>query len=543
MASTLWSANRDRRYEACAPRHTCRGKWSARPISTAMDRGNRLRNTALSGFQTLSLPTGRLIATATGRRSAAGADVGGQRAVGIRAFHYGRWAFISGQLGLVSRGYIARPVWAPALVAGTAARAWGLSVAGGRPLYGWVPLGWREPYYPGWRRCSSNCWARFNRPYGIDVNERPSALPVHHVNLAVPGALSAVPATSLVSRRPVRSNLVSVPGDLASSAPVMRTIPQMGTEQRPVPRAPAAMNSLPPAASTYARVCLIRRLRAHGRSNVPRGRLAWDLRGSRVSGTAALQDGATRVEPPPPQPRHRGRHGRSAGVRAAPDLPAGDPASTAAPRRYRREHGTLAVMAPPAGCWALVAHRLHRLLGAARASPSAPAASGSSRSGGRGSERSVPQLPATGTAVTVTARIARRSQPAPNWRRVPAMPAVDEFRARLRARPADWYTGSSVYCRRPCGRDEPVCRILVFPDGCDVRATRGAGYVAPAVLLRSDGRGRRPAPAGDRAQARALAFFLDESNDMTCPQSLQAARLPRTPRKRDRREDRNRMLQ
>jgi len=175
---------------------------------------------------------------------------------GYAPFHYGRWAFIGGRWGWCPGGYVARPVWAPALVAWYGGAGWGVGVAGGRPLYGWVPLGWREPYYPGWRGCSGNCWARYNRPYGVNVADRPSGPPARHVNLAVPGALSAVPASSLAGRAPVRSNLVSIPRDLATSAAPMRTIPQMRTGERQVPNAPStpsAATNVPRAASTYAR--------------------------------------------------------------------------------------------------------------------------------------------------------------------------------------------------------------------------------------------------------------------------------------------------
>jgi hypothetical protein len=172
---------------------------------------------------------------------------------GYAPFHYGRWAWIGGRWGWCPGGYVARPVWAPALVAWYGGPGWGLVASGGRPLYGWVPLGWREPYYPGWRRCSSNCWVRYNRPYGVNITAGTSGPPTRHVNLAVPGALSAVPATSLVGRAHVRSNLVNVPGELASAATPMRTAPPIRTGQRELPRPPSATPDLPRAASTYAR--------------------------------------------------------------------------------------------------------------------------------------------------------------------------------------------------------------------------------------------------------------------------------------------------
>ena len=171
---------------------------------------------------------------------------------GYAPFHYGRWAFIGGRWGWCPGGYVARPVWAPALVAWYGGPGWAVTLTGGRPVYGWVPLGWREAYHPGWRRCSANCWSRFNRPYGVNATDRTSGPPARHLNLAVPGALSAVPASSFNGRTPVRSNRVNVPAELASPASAMRTIPPIRTGERQIPREPSAVN-LPPAASTYAR--------------------------------------------------------------------------------------------------------------------------------------------------------------------------------------------------------------------------------------------------------------------------------------------------
>jgi hypothetical protein len=81
---------------------------------------------------------------------------------GYAPFHYGRWAYIAGRWGWCPGTFVARPLWAPALV------AWyggGTGLRGHGPVYGWVPLGWREPFVPWWNRCTDRCYARYNRPY------------------------------------------------------------------------------------------------------------------------------------------------------------------------------------------------------------------------------------------------------------------------------------------------------------------------------------------------------------------------------------------
>ena len=73
---------------------------------------------------------------------------------GFAPFHYGRWAFLRGSWCWVPGAYVARPIYAPALVAFIGGRNWGFSfgVSFGRgPAIGWFPLGPREFYYPAYR--------------------------------------------------------------------------------------------------------------------------------------------------------------------------------------------------------------------------------------------------------------------------------------------------------------------------------------------------------------------------------------------------------
>jgi hypothetical protein len=64
---------------------------------------------------------------------------------GYAPFHYGRWVYVGGYWGWAPGPFVARPVYAPALV------AWygGVHVGGGVGV-GWVALGWGEPVAPWW---------------------------------------------------------------------------------------------------------------------------------------------------------------------------------------------------------------------------------------------------------------------------------------------------------------------------------------------------------------------------------------------------------
>ena len=117
-------------------------------------------------------------------------DVGGWGATwvdyapwGYAPFHYGRWAWVGGRWGWCPGRRVARPYWAPALVAWQGGPGWGLSLSHGSPVYGWLPLGWRDPYLPHWRGCSDRCWMclepRWNpmRPSGCWRSGRTPRMP------------------------------------------------------------------------------------------------------------------------------------------------------------------------------------------------------------------------------------------------------------------------------------------------------------------------------------------------------------------------------
>lgn len=70
---------------------------------------------------------------------------------GWAPFHYGRWVFVDGFWGWAPGPIVARPVYAPALVAFFSSGGVSVGVSiGGPSLLGWVALGWGEPCHPWW---------------------------------------------------------------------------------------------------------------------------------------------------------------------------------------------------------------------------------------------------------------------------------------------------------------------------------------------------------------------------------------------------------
>jgi hypothetical protein len=71
---------------------------------------------------------------------------------GWAPYHYGRWVSVRGFWGWAPGPVVARPVYAPALVAFLGGPSVSVSVGFGGPVVGWVALGWGEPCVPWWGR-------------------------------------------------------------------------------------------------------------------------------------------------------------------------------------------------------------------------------------------------------------------------------------------------------------------------------------------------------------------------------------------------------
>ena len=170
---------------------------------------------------------------------------------GYAPFHYGRWAHIGGRWGWCPGGYVARPVWAPALVGWAGGPGWGFSASYGSPVYGWVPLGWGEAYRPWWGRCSHRCWDHYNRPYAVNVAERAHAAPTRYANWHVPGAITAVPGAAFVARKPAHANLVHVSGAMAANAPLRAAAPAVKPDLGRIPGVRSGAEAPPPASTFY----------------------------------------------------------------------------------------------------------------------------------------------------------------------------------------------------------------------------------------------------------------------------------------------------
>jgi hypothetical protein len=268
---------------------------------------------------------------------------------GYAPFHYGRWAWVGGRWGWCPGTYVRRPVWAPALVAWYGGGGWGAAAGARGPVYGWVPLGWREPYLPAWRNCGARCWTAYNRPYAVNVAERPRQPPTRYVNHRVPGGITAMAGTALASGKPVAPNIVHVSGNLVATAPIMPGVPQL----KPMPvtaNVVRAGNGVPlPASTTASRTRRIpfpprspEAAAGGGQGSVPVGRRPAYGTAPAPAPVAAVPPGANRSAPVYNAAEIPARPGRPVGqTRLAPALNAVPPSvnsvSSAPPGHFRSQ--------------------------------------------------------------------------------------------------------------------------------------------------------------------------------------------------------------
>jgi hypothetical protein len=139
---------------------------------------------------------------------------------GFAPFHYGRWCYSSGRWGWVAGTVVARPVYAPALVAFAGGSNWSVSLAiGGGGGIAWFPLGPHEVYYPSYAVSPTyvqNINVTHVNVTNINVTNV-NAANVTYVNQSVAGAVTAVPRSTFVSAQPVAAAAVAVPAATAAS--------------------------------------------------------------------------------------------------------------------------------------------------------------------------------------------------------------------------------------------------------------------------------------------------------------------------------------
>jgi hypothetical protein len=143
---------------------------------------------------------------------------------GFAPFHYGRWAMVGGGWVWVPGTMVARPVYAPALVAFVGGPRFGVSLAiGGGGVAAWFPLGPREPYIPAYH--VSQVYVQQVNISHVTVTNI-NVVNVRYANQNVVGAVTAVPHDAFVGARSVhQAAIVLPPGEMARAQVIGATAP------------------------------------------------------------------------------------------------------------------------------------------------------------------------------------------------------------------------------------------------------------------------------------------------------------------------------
>jgi hypothetical protein len=152
---------------------------------------------------------------------------------GFAPFHYGRWVYHTGFWGWAPGPIFVRPVYAPALVAffGGPSFAFGVSFGFGGGI-GWVPLGFREPFFPFYHVSPfyfHHVNAHINNINIISnhfFHDRDHFVPRYRfANARVDGAFTAVPRHVFENSRPVGREALHVPAAGLRNAGAISHVP------------------------------------------------------------------------------------------------------------------------------------------------------------------------------------------------------------------------------------------------------------------------------------------------------------------------------
>jgi hypothetical protein len=330
---------------------------------------------------------------------------------GWAPYHHGRWVNVDGYWAWAPGPIVARPVYAPALVAFFGAP--GVRVAVGTPFVSWVALGWGEPIVPWWggpRYVGHAHWAGWGGPRVVNnvVINRTTVVNVQNItvyrNSNVRNAVVAVREDAFGRRevrearvtevdvrklQPVRgaprvkpdaSSFVAAHGPapvkppaqtverrvVATRRPVARVVPPESGRERPAPASNATAPRIVPAPRPAAATSAPAARPPFGASSIERQRASVPPRFEGHQPEAARPEAArpqARAEAPRPEPRAQMPRPEARPEAAKPEPPRevgrqrempserklpGEPANRVSPFRQRESHSSMPAPGPGA---------------------------------------------------------------------------------------------------------------------------------------------------------------------------------------------------
>ncbi len=160
---------------------------------------------------------------------------------GYAPAHYGRWVFFGGVWGWAPGPVVVgvAPIYAPALVGWVGGPGWGVGIGFGVGFgvvggVGWFPLGFGEPFVPGYAvsrgyfqnvNVTNTHITNITNVTNNYYNNTNNVQNINYANRSVPGATTAVSRNVMENGQPVGKSAVSVPVSEAMHAPIATAAP------------------------------------------------------------------------------------------------------------------------------------------------------------------------------------------------------------------------------------------------------------------------------------------------------------------------------
>lgn len=176
---------------------------------------------------------------------------------GFAPYHYGRWAYMGNGWGWVPGHVVARPVYAPALVAFVGGSNFNISIGVGGGV-GWFPLAPDEAYYPTYRVSDRYVHNVNIATINVTTVSLGAMTNFNYRNRSSPGGVTVVTRETFVGARPVGRSLIVVPRDRLNSAPVVGSAAPFAPTRTSVLNRPEGQARRAPPANAMTRRVVVR---------------------------------------------------------------------------------------------------------------------------------------------------------------------------------------------------------------------------------------------------------------------------------------------
>jgi len=190
---------------------------------------------------------------------------------GFAPFHYGRWNYFGGGWGWCPGPFFASPIYGPAFVGFFGGRNFGFGFGFGGGI-GWFPLGFGEPFFPGFR-CSRGFIERVNvRNTFIRNTNIINTTNIHNfnfVNAHNPNAVTAASRNNFVNGQAINRGAVHVTAASLKGAQMNNRASFSPSKQSFVGAANASAHVSTPPSAIQNRSVMARTAPASAASHIP----------------------------------------------------------------------------------------------------------------------------------------------------------------------------------------------------------------------------------------------------------------------------------